>query len=105
MDAIWDLLYRHGVDVVVSGHDHTYERFAPMDDTDTLNATQGIRSFVVGSGGKSHYSFVTIQPNSEVRNDDTYGVLKLTLRDSSYDWEFVPVAGKTFTDAGTASCH
>ena len=67
---------------------------------------RGIREFVVGTGGTGlHPAFGTILPNSEIRNNDTHGVLKLTLRSDSYDWEFVPVAGKTFTDSGSDSCH
>ena len=65
----------------------------------------GIRQFTVGTGGASHYTFGTIQPNSQVRDGNTYGVLKLTLHATSYDWQFVPVAGATFTDSGTGSCH
>jgi hypothetical protein len=66
---------------------------------------RGLREFVVGSGGRNHYDFVAVQPNSEARNNDTFGVLQLTLRSNGYDWQFVPEAGKTFTDAGTGSCH
>jgi len=60
---------------------------------------------VVGKGGGSHYRIVSVKPNSQVRNTDTYGVLKLTLHPTSYDWQFVPEAGKTFTDSGSTSCH
>jgi hypothetical protein len=63
-----------------------------------------MREFVVGTGGASHYRTQTVQPGSQVRNSDTYGVLKLTLNAGSYTWKFVPVAGKTFTDSGTDSC-
>jgi acid phosphatase type 7 len=69
------------------------------------DAERGIREFVVGTGGASHYPFGEIQPNSEVRNADTYGVLKLTLRPSDYEWEFVPVADEAFSDSGSGSCH
>jgi hypothetical protein len=66
----------------------------------------GIREFVVGSGGKnSHRIFAVTQPNSEARNADTFGVLKLTLRPKSYDWQFIPPEGKSFTDSGTGNCH
>jgi hypothetical protein len=65
----------------------------------------GIREFVVGTGGKSHYAFSEIKPNSQVRNDDTFGVLMLTLHSTSYSWRFVPEAGGTFTDSGTDNCH
>jgi hypothetical protein len=64
-----------------------------------------MREFVVGTGGKSHYTFTTIKPNSEVREGNTYGVLQLTLRQQGYDWRFVAEAGKTFTDTGSGACH
>ena len=103
--TFWDALYQYGADVVLNGHDHTYERFAPMNPEGTRDDALGIREFVVGSGGSNHTSFVTTAANSEARDDDTYGVLKMTLRAQSYDWEFVPEAGRTFTDKGTGSCH
>jgi Calcineurin-like phosphoesterase len=105
MQPIWQALYEAGADVVVSGHDHDYERFAPQDPTGAADPVRGIRQFVVGTGGKNHYGFSTIMPNSEVHNSDTFGVLKLTLHATSYDWQFIPVAGKTFTDAGSGVCH
>jgi acid phosphatase type 7 len=101
----WDALYAAGADVVLSGHDHDYERFAPQTSSGAPDPARGIREFVVGTGGRSHRAFGTIRANSEVRNSDTYGVLKLTLHPSSYDWQFVPEAGKTFSDSGSASCH
>lgn len=103
----WEALYDMGADVVLSGHDHSYERFAAQDPSGQVDPAQGIRQFVVGTGGKSLYSFgTTIQPNSEVRINDTYGVLKLTLHAGGYDWEFVPVSGGTLSsDSGTDRCH
>jgi acid phosphatase type 7 len=101
----WDALYAGGADVVLSGHDHDYERFAPQTSSGVADPTRGIREFVVGTGGRSHRAFGTIRANSEVRNSDTYGVLKLTLHTSSYEWQFVPEAGKTFSDSGSGSCH
>jgi acid phosphatase type 7 len=101
----WKDLYEAGAEVVLSGHTHNYERFAPQRPDGALDRATGIREFVVGTGGAHHHSFNTIQPNSQVRNATTYGVLKLTLHPSSYEWKFVPVAGKTFTDSGTTSCH
>jgi len=98
-------LYDFNADVVVAGHNHQYERFAPMNPSGQLDTARGIRHFVAGMGGASHYSFGTIQPNSQKRNSDTYGVLKFTLHSNSYDWQFVPQSGKTFTDSGTTSCH
>lgn len=106
MKPLWDLLYNAGAEIVINGHDHDYERFAAQDPEGHADAQHGIREFVVGSGGKnSHRKMGVTQPNSEARNDDTFGVLKLTLHPRGYDWEFVPEAGKTFTDTGTDVCH
>jgi hypothetical protein len=105
MRPSWDALYAAGAEVVLSGHEHTYERFAPQTPGGAADPAQGIREFVVGTGGASHYPFGTIQPNSQVRNSDTYGVLKLILHPGSYEWQFVPEAGKTFTDSGSDQCH
>jgi len=105
IQAIWQALYDLGADVVLAGHDHGYERFAPLDGDGNSDPLNGIRGFVVGTGGASLRGFDDIQPNSEVRNSDTLGVLKLTLHSTSYDWEFVAEAGKTFTDSGSGTCH
>ena len=102
---IWQALYDANADVVVSGHDHDYERFAPQTPLAKPDPERGIREFVVGTGGKNHRPFTTPHANSEVRNADTFGVLKLTLRTGAYDWQFIPEAGKIFTDSGTGSCH
>jgi hypothetical protein len=102
---LWQALYDAGADVVLSAHDHDYERFAPQTPTGVRDDAKGIRAFVVGTGGRSHYSLGTRLPNSQVFNGTTYGVLKLTLGDSSYSWQFLPVAGQSFTDSGTGSCH
>ena len=104
MNPIWAALYAAKADVIVSGHDHIYERFARQTPRGVRSA-RGIREFVVGTGGKSHGKFRTIKANSQVRNAHTYGVLKLTLHPASYSWRFVPVAGKTFTDSGTTKCN
>jgi hypothetical protein len=101
--ALWQALYDYGADVVLNGHDHTYERFAPQNPNGQADPN-GIREFVVGTGGAGLYPFTNIQPNSQVRNNTTYGVLKLTLHSSSYDWQFIPIAGQTFTDSGNANC-
>ncbi len=103
--ALWQLLYDNNADLILSAHDHTYERFAPQTPAGTLDNTRGIREFIVGTGGANHTSIVSVAANSEVRNADTFGVLKLTLHPTSYDWQFVPEAGKTFTDSGTTACH
>jgi len=104
MQPLWQALYDFGADVVLAGHEHNYERFALQDPQGLADPARGIREFVIGSGGRSHYSFGPPIANSEVRNDDTYGVLKLTLHSTSYSWEFIPEAGQTFTDAGNAPC-
>ena len=101
--ALWQALYDYKADVIVNGHDHTYERFAPQNPNAQADSN-GIREFVVGTGGAGLYPFPTIQPNSQVRNNTTYGVLKLTLHATSYDWQFVPIAGQNFTDSGSANC-
>jgi hypothetical protein len=103
MQPFWQLLYQAHAAIVISGHDHTYERFAPQSPTGVADA-RGIREFVVGMGGAGSYSFSTPLVNSEVRNSGTQGVLKLTLSDGSYSWQFIPVAGKSFTDSGSGSC-
>lgn len=103
-EPFWQTLYEYGADVVLSGHDHVYERFAPQGPNGVADPVHGIRQFVVGTGGKSHYAFGPLEPNSEVRNSDTFGVLKLTLHDASYDWIFEPEVGAQFRDSGSASC-
>jgi hypothetical protein len=103
-DPFWRDLYAAGADVVLVGHDHEYERFAPQNPSGAADSN-GIREFVVGTGGASHYTFATPIANSEVRDNTSFGVLKMTLHSSSYDWQFVPVKGASFTDSGTTSCH
>ena len=102
--AFWLDLYAAHAALVLGGHDHDYERFAPQDPSGKADPEHGIREFVVGTGGKSHRPFIIPVPNSEVRDADTYGVLKLTLHATSYDWEFIPEAGKSFGDTGSAPC-
>jgi hypothetical protein len=101
----WNRLYAKGADVVLSGHDHIYERFAPQTPSAQSDDVYGIRQFVVGTGGKSLYGEGTIRANSEVRRTDTFGVLRLTLHPDSYEWRFVPVPGSSFSDSGSTSCH
>jgi len=102
----WEALYENGSDVIVNGHEHSYERFAPQMPDGIHEAAYGIREFVVGTGGDSLRPFVSSPaPNSETRNDTTHGVLRLTLHPATYDWEFIPAAGGEFRDAGTGECH
>jgi hypothetical protein len=96
VDPLWKMVSAAGVDIVLAGHDHDYERFAPID---------GVRQFVVGTGGASHYPKAFNVAGSEVWEGNSYGVLQLTLRPDSYDWRFLPAAGSTFTDSGSAKCH
>jgi len=103
--ALYQALYDADADLVLTGHDHTYERFAPQDANGQLDDDRGIRQFVVGTGGRNLSSWATIAANSEVRNNTTFGVLKLNLHPKSYDWWFLPVAGESFTDSGTMACH
>ena len=102
--GLWNALYDYGADIVLSGHDHEYERFAPQNPSGQLDNERGIRQFVVGTGGTNLRDFKFIQPNSEVRNSETWGILKLTLHPDSYDWEFLPIPGQTWSDTGVAKC-
>jgi hypothetical protein len=104
-NTFWQDLYAAGADIVLNGHDHDYERFAPQNPAGALDQRTGIREFVVGTGGKEHYGFVSVVANSEVRNSDTFGVLELGLGANGYSWQFIPDAPGAFTDSGTASCH
>jgi PKD domain-containing protein len=102
---IWDMLYAGGVDVVLNGQQHNYERFTPMNPNGDVDTDKGIRQFNVGTGGESVDNFtVAIHPHSETRAA-VFGVLKLSLKTDSYDWRFIPVAGATYADSGSGACH
>ena len=107
MATLFQDLYAGGADVVLSGHSHDYERFAPQDNASHLDTARGIRQFIVGTGGSFFTGWPSGGPdaNSQARQNSTYGVLQLTLHPTSYDWHFVPEAGKTYTDSGTGVCH
>lgn len=105
LQPLWRALYDANTELVIGGHDHDYERFAPQTPDGQPDPKRGIREFVVGTGGKSHRPFGPPHANSEIRNADSFGVLKLTLRAKDYDWQFIPEAGKTFTDSGSETCH
>jgi hypothetical protein len=104
MREVWRILYEANVDIVINGHDHVYERFAPQDPDGRPDQQRGIREFIVGTGGATLYPFVTVRGNSEARVA-AWGVTVFTLMSGSYQWEFVPVAGGTFRDTGFAPCH
>jgi hypothetical protein len=91
--------------LILAGHEHSYERFAPQDADGNADPEHGIRQITVGTGGKSHTFLGFPQANSEVRNSDTFGVLKLTLSPGKFKWEFVPEAGGKFEDSGEGTCH
>jgi len=102
---IFAALYDAGTELVLTGHNHQYERFAPLAPDGRPDPVRGIRTFVVGTGGASHYPFRAAMTGSEVRDNTTFGVLRLDLRPGGYDWSFVPVAGGRLNDSGTGSCH
>lgn len=108
-EAIWNALYEYGADLVLTGHDHSYQRFAPQKTDGTRDDAFGIRQITNGAGGgETLYGFTDPLPagtNLEVRNNTTHGVLKVTLRSGGYDWKFVPSSGASFTDAGSGNCH
>jgi hypothetical protein len=104
--AMWQVLYEFGVEFVMGGNDHHYERFAPQTPYGELDLTDGIRQFVAGTGGRFLRPMSdTSPPNSEARDNSTFGVLRVDLLDWGYEWEFVPVEGGTYTDSGTDACH
>ena len=109
MQQLWKDLYNAGAELWVAGHNHDYERFAPQnaDSLGVADPVRGIREFVVGTGGAAAEAWSTPPPiaNEEVWANPTWGVLKLTLYATTYTWEFVPIAGQTFTDQGSGSCH
>jgi hypothetical protein len=101
---LWDALHAAGTDVIVNGHDHDYERFAPQDPDGREDRERGIRQFVVGTGGTPLRAFADTKPNSELRASISHGVLALTLREGGYGWRFHATEGR-FSDEGTATCH
>jgi uncharacterized repeat protein (TIGR01451 family) len=102
---LWQALYDAGAEIVLSGHDHDYERFGPQNAAGAPDPERGIRQFVVGTGGRNRYALGAPLANSEARDAATFGVLRLTLRPTGYDWRFVPEAGGSFTDVGSGACH
>jgi acid phosphatase type 7 len=104
MKYIWQLLFDNGVDVVLTGHSHNYERLALQDAQGNADPRRGIRQFVVGTGGNDFTPLGRLSPNSEAINENAHGVLKLTLGPGTYAWEFLSVAGKSYRDSGTGAC-
>ena len=104
MDPVWRQLHAAGVDVIVAGHDHNYERFAPQDAEGNADPERGVRSFVVGTGGHSLRATETPRPNSELRFSDAFGVLRLELGSGEYGWRFIDIGGGV-RDQGSGRCH
>jgi calcineurin-like phosphoesterase family protein len=102
---LFQALYEASADVVVNGHDHDYERFAPQDPEGSPDSKRGIREFVAGTGGKNLRPFGVPKPNSELRDATAFGILKLTLKPNRYEWQFIPEPGKSFTDSGSGNCQ
>ena len=100
---VWRILYEFDVDVVIGGHYHNYERFAPMDPYLRPDPVRGIRQFIVGTGGARPHTFNAVAPNSEARVS-AFGVIRLTLQPASYEWQFVSTTGGVL-DSGNSACH
>ena len=105
LKQLWEDLYAARADVVLAGHEHSYERFAAQDPEGKADPANGIREIVAGTGGRSHDLLGFAAPNSEIRDWDTFGVLKLTLSPGKYTWEFIAEEGKSFHDSGSGVCH
>jgi hypothetical protein len=103
--ALWRVLYDFGADIVLAGGDRHYERFKPQTPDGSAGTDHGIREFVVGTGGASHGGIGRPAANSEIVDNDTFGLLRLDLGPVSYDWRFVPEPGKRFTDGGRGTCN
>jgi len=104
--TFWQDLYAAGADLVLAGHDHIYERFAPQDPAGNADPARGLTAFVVGTGGRNQTPFATLRPNSVARSSGVFGVLQLTLHPTGWDWRFVPAAGgASYADAGSGLCH
>jgi hypothetical protein len=104
LQTLWQVLYDAGAELVINGHEHNYERFAALDESG-VEVSEGLREIIVGTGGAGLYEFGTPLAASQVRDNTSFGVLKLTLRATGYTWEFVPAANSTFTDSGSSNCH
>ncbi len=103
--AFWQALYDAGAEIVMNGHDHNYERFAPQSPLGAPDPDHGITQFVVGTGGKGLRDMEAMEANTVVHDTENWGVLELTLHATRADFRFVPVEGGTFTDSGSIECH
>ncbi|MFZ6873546.1 metallophosphoesterase family protein [Undibacterium sp. Di27W] len=105
MQDVWKILSAAKADIVLAAHDHNYERFVPLDANGDRDDKNGIRSFIVGTGGAKLTPMFLAKNTTEIRDNSTHGVLKLTLNEKSYEWEFIPIPGQSFSDKGKAACH
>lgn len=105
MTEAWSILQDAGAELVLSAHDHDYERFAPQDSAGQRDDARGMRQFVIGTGGATLTPFRFPKPHAEYRNNLSLGVLKLTLKEAGYEWEFLPVDADGERDRGSALCH
>jgi hypothetical protein len=105
MRPAWDLLYAANADLILNGHEHFYERFAPQTPDGAADPVRGIREFIAGIGGKSRFGFTDVQPNSQVQDNSLYGVLELTLREGGYDWSARAAPTGGVVDSGSGACH
>src|SRR3954453_23198566 len=105
LQSLVQVLYDAQAEVLLTAHDHLYERYAPSNPSQHIDRTNGIQQFIVGTGGRDLSGLAPAEPNVKVRNNTSFGVLRMTLHPSSYDWQFVPASGSSFTDAGTRACH
>ncbi len=105
LQTFWTILSRAGAEIVLSGHDHNYERFAPLDLNGEPDPKNGLREFVVGTGGKSLSQFNVVRDYSEARNARTFGVLRLNLTPGSYEWAFIAASSFGYADSGRGQCH
>ena len=103
---LWRILHENGVELLLTGHEHSYERFEPMDADGNPDQKTSVRLIIVGTGGGNLRPFDNPElPTTAIRDSSTWGVMKLTLAEGEYGWEFLPVEGGTFTDSGTGTCH
>ena len=105
LDPFWRMFVSFGVSVVLAGHDHLYERFAPLDAEGLPDSVRGVRQFVVGTGGANRYQMTRVLPGSEAHSSETFGLLRLALLPDRYRWEFIPVDTNGFRDRGESVCH
>lgn len=106
MEPFWADLYASGAEFVINGHDHNYQRYAPLTPAGKVDRATGIREFIVGTGGNGHTALSTAgAENREAGSDQAYGVLRLTLHPTGYEWQFLATPKAPFTDSGAESCH